>query len=68
MIKNSLALLLIALAAYSCIPESSGQNLIQSLNGGHGQIEIGGKYVSFKFHHSRPLPSLCGDELERFKL
>ncbi len=36
---------------------SGGDPLMYFFDGQRGQVEVGGRYVGFEFHHSRPVPS-----------
>ncbi|MBF8296709.1 MAG: hypothetical protein HW389_3254 [Bacteroidetes bacterium] len=36
---------------------SEGDPLMFYFDGRRGQVEVGGRYVGFEFHHSRPVPS-----------
>lgn len=36
---------------------SEGDPLMYFFDGRRGQVEVGGRYVGFEFHHSRPVPS-----------
>ncbi len=36
---------------------SADDPLLYSFDGRRGQVEVGGRYVGFEFHHSRPVPS-----------
>ncbi|MCX6142413.1 MAG: hypothetical protein NTZ35_04265 [Ignavibacteriales bacterium] len=47
----------IASVLYAQEPRSDCDPLTYFFDGRHGQVEVGGRYVGFEFHHSRPVPS-----------
>jgi hypothetical protein len=63
--KHAVKCWMVALLVWSAIASvlqaqyarSEGDPLMYFFDGRRGQVEVGGRYVGFEFHHSRPVPS-----------
>ena len=60
-VKRWMVSLLVSTAIASVLQaqdaRSDGDPLTYFFDGRRGQVEVGGRYVGFEFHHSRPVPS-----------